>query len=237
MTRAEIKAYAKQKLHANFWPICGTVLVASIITGLSYVKPIYENGHIKGYTTYSFGWILYFVAVGLAFYLVKLLNDKKPEFKDIFHFSNDFLRCLGASILQIIFVVIGFILLIVPGIIFLLGFALVPYLMADEKYKDMKIMEILKKSREMMDGHRWDYFVFGLSFILWWMLVGVTFGIAAIYVIPYQQVATAKFLNDIKVKAEGGKTETKVEETKYCPQCGKEVKNGATFCSECGTKL
>ena len=236
MSRAEIKAWAKAKLHENFWPICGTVIVALILTNLGYYTYSYQDGVLTA-NGYSFGWILYFVTVGLAYYMVKLINNKNPEFKDLFHFGNDFLRCLGASILQIIFVFLWCLLLIVPGIIKLFGYALVPYLLADEKYKDMKVTDVLKKSQEMMNGHKWDYFVFCLSFILWFMLVGITFGIAIIYVGPYQQVACAKFLNDIKLAAEGEKVETKTVAPKFCPQCGKEVAENAEFCSECGTQL
>ena len=185
---------------------------------------------------YSIGWILYFVAVGLAYYMVKLINDKKPEFKDIFHFGSDFLRCLGASVLQIIFVFLWALLLIIPGIMKLFGYALVPYLLADEKYNDMRLMDILRKSQDMMRGHRWDLFVLGLSFILWWMLVGVTFGIAIIYVGPYQELTMAKFLNGIKEEAEGKKSDIMYEAV-FCPQCGTKHRKGAETCSECGTKL
>ena len=155
----------------------------------------------------------------------------------VFAFSSDFLKCLGACLLQGLFIFLWSLLFIIPGIIKALSYALVPYLMADEKYKDMKVMDILKKSQEMMYGHKGDYFVFGLSFILWWLLGIVTCGIAFFYVIPYQQVATAKFLNDIKLQAEGENPNAKKENVKYCPQCGKEQKKTAKKCSECGAEF
>ena len=43
-----------------------------------------------------------------------------------------------------------------------------------------------------------DLFILQLSFIGWYLLIGVTFGIAAIYVGPYVSAATANFYNSIK---------------------------------------
>ena len=236
MTREGIKEFAKVRLKENFWPILGASIVASIITSLSFTRVFHINGE-EYRIAITFGWIFYFVTVGMTYYLIKVIKDDKPEFMDIFHFSGDFLKCLGACLLQTLFILLWTLLLIIPGIIKAFGYVLVPYLLADEKYKDMKVTEILKKSQEMMKGHKADYFVFCLSFILWWLLGIITCGIAFIYVIPYQQVATAKFLNDIKEEAEGNKTGIKKEDVKYCPQCGKEHKKTAKKCSECGTKF
>lgn len=43
-----------------------------------------------------------------------------------------------------------------------------------------------------------DFFVFGLSFIGWGLLVAITFGLAAIYVIPYATTATALYYENLK---------------------------------------
>ena len=239
MSRQEIKAWAREKIKGEFWPLLGTILVASFLANFMISYPVYNSDTEKmTYVSISLGWLLYFVEVGLTYYLVKFITNQKHEFKDIFAFGKDFGRCLGASLLQIVFVFLWTLLLIVPGIIKALGYSLVPYLLADEKYKDMGVSDILRKSEEMMKGHKMDLFVFGLSFILWYLLGCVTCGIALFYLTPYQSVATAKFLNDIKTEAEGGtKTSTTRSEVKYCPQCGKEVKKNAKVCSECGTKF
>ena len=241
MSRQEIKAWAREKIKGEFWPLLGTILVASFLANFTISYPVYvSETESMTYINISVGWLLYFIQVGLTYYLVKFITDQKHEFKDIFAFGNDFGRCLGASLLQIVFVLLWTLLLIVPGIIKGLGYSLVPYLLADDKYKDMGVSDILKKSEEMMNGHKMDLFVFGLSFILWYLLGFVTCGIAFFYLTPYQNVATARFLNDIKTEAEGGSkasTTTRKTEVKYCPQCGKEVKKNAKTCSECGTKF
>jgi uncharacterized membrane protein len=50
----------------------------------------------------------------------------------------------------------------------------------------------------MMDGHKMEAFVLLLSFILWFFLIGITFGIAAIYVVPYLNATMVNFYNKIK---------------------------------------
>ena len=58
--------------------------------------------------------------------------------------------------------------------------------------------EALKESQRMMDGHKWELFVLGLSFIPWLLLVCVTFGIALLYVGPYMQVTYTNFYRTLK---------------------------------------
>ena len=54
----------------------------------------------------------------------------------------------------------------------------------------------------MMNGHKMDLFMLGLSFFGWYLLGVLTCGIAFIYVIPYVKTTTTKFLYDIKVQNE-----------------------------------
>ena len=49
-----------------------------------------------------------------------------------------------------------------------------------------------------MNGHKLEYFDLLVSFIGWYLLVIVTFGLAAFYVIPYVQQAKAEFYLELK---------------------------------------
>lgn len=202
MTRPEIKLWAKQKIKGE-WP---NILVASIITGIitglsipyghQYIPTDYGTFSINN--TIPIGFLFYFVQVGLVYYMVKFINGNKPSFNDLFKFKNDFARDLGTGILMIIFIALYTLLLIIPGIIKGFAYALVPYLLGDEKYNKLSPMEILKKSEEMMKGHKTDYLVLGLSFIGWYILACFTCGILLIWLIPYTQTAFTKFLYDVK---------------------------------------
>ena len=54
----------------------------------------------------------------------------------------------------------------------------------------------------MMDGHKWDMFVLGLSFLGWIILGSLTMGILDIfYVLPYMQATVAEAYKTIKEDA------------------------------------
>ena len=83
-------------------------------------------------------------------------------------------------------------LFVIPGIVKSLEYAAIPYLLAEDP--GMTQEEAFARSRELMDGHKLDYFVLGLSFIGWFLLGVLTFGILNIFwTNPYQYASQAEF--------------------------------------------
>lgn len=200
MTNSEIRQWAKEKIKGKVWQIFLVAVVAGILTGLSFTIRK-DNGDVN--QVISLGWLFYFVEVGFTYYMIKFITDQNAEFNDIFHFSSDFGRDLVVGLLQTIFVFLWTLLFIIPGIIKLFSYVMVPYLLADDKYKDLGYMDILRKSEEMMKGHRMDYFLLNLSFIGWHILaIMFTFGLLEIWIIPYQTTAATKFIYDLKSSEE-----------------------------------
>ena len=70
------------------------------------------------------------------------------------------------------------------------------YVLADNP--DFTARQAITKSRQIMKGHKMDFFILELSFFWWNILVSLTLGIAAIYVIPYKNATIANFYNSIK---------------------------------------
>lgn len=98
---------------------------------------------------------------------------------------------------------IGYILLIIPGIMIAFSLVMVGYLLADSKETNPgEARNIIRQSREMMNGYKMDYFIFELSFIGWYLLGAITFGIAYIYVIPYFTFANTLYYQRLKEKRE-----------------------------------
>ena len=87
-----------------------------------------------------------------------------------------------------------------PGIIKSLSYALTPYILAD--CPKMAATDALKVSMRMMKGHKWELFVFGLSFIGWILLSALTFGLLQIFfVMPYMNAAFAGYYSERKIAA------------------------------------
>ena len=98
--------------------------------------------------------------------MICFINDQPNKIEDLFKFSKDFVRDLLTSLVSGIFVTLWSLLLIVPGIIKKYAYSLVPFLLADEKFNDLDVMSVLKKSEELMNGHKMYFFVLQLSFIV-----------------------------------------------------------------------
>lgn len=100
--------------------------------------------------------------------------------------------------LKALFQFLWFLLLIVPGIVKTLSYAMVPYILAEDGV-DVKNTDAITMSREMMDGHKMRLFMLYISFIGWYILGALTLGILTVlYVEPYVQQTLALFYDDIK---------------------------------------
>ena len=56
-------------------------------------------------------------------------------------------------------------------------------------------------SKQMMDGEKWNTFVLQLSFIGWYLLCSITFGIGFIFLEPYVQATFAELYAALRAKA------------------------------------
>lgn len=80
------------------------------------------------------------------------------------------------------------------------SYAMVPYLTLDNQ--KMQPNEVITKSRELMNGHKMDLFLIELSFIFWILGIFFTFGLLALYAIPYIQLVHVLYYLDLKQKDE-----------------------------------
>lgn len=119
------------------------------------------------------------------------------EFMDIFVYGDIPGSANVAGVIgSLIGVYIIILLLIIPYSIIINAYAQSTFVLCE--YPDMSPMQCIRASKAMMKGRRWELFVLNLSFILWYLLVVVTFGIAIIYVGPYVSVTLANYYHRIK---------------------------------------
>lgn len=135
------------------------------------------------------------IAVGLAQMGIgmTMLNAVTGNLNDMYR-AIDALS-YGMTGFGALFILLGYVAMILPVIKGLSYFA-VPYLIGD--YPDLGMRECLNISKKIMHGHKWEMFVFNLSFLPWILLVSVTCGIAGIYVGPYLSVADAAYYDHVK---------------------------------------
>ena len=114
-------------------------------------------------------------------------------------FRRDYSRSVPTFLLKTILVnLLSAITLGIGGVILNYAYAMVPYLLRD--YPELGVREALRTSKQMMKGHKWDLFVLDLSFIGWFFVCILTFGIGVLWVIPYQETTRAAFYEDLKIE-------------------------------------
>lgn len=138
-----------------------------------------------------------FIQIGGAGFF---LNNRhgKAQVKDILAAFNTGYYKKNANILlkKNISVFLWSLLFIIPGIIKSLEYSMIPYILAE--YPDLDSEQVFALSKQLTDGRKWTIFLFNLSFILWYLLGGITLGLAIIFwVAPYVNAANAELYAQI----------------------------------------
>lgn len=205
MERSVLKSNAKAQLKGKWGLAIGTLLVGTIIlSGFSSAVGFIEP---KSNIPIILGWLIKIllggvITLGISKFVLNIaINKEEASFNDLFSGFNIYLKTLGLWIVMGLCIGIGILCLMVPGIIVALMFSQAFFILCEDNEKS--ISECLKESIEMMKGYKADLFVLGLSFIGWWILAAITFGIGALFVYPYQQVTFANFYLALKNRQAG----------------------------------
>lgn len=216
---------ARESLRGN-WPNAVLIsLVASLLGGISYTGPKLNisvdaaqhpasllhpiNPHLAGLLgltgVMAMGVMVLSVLVclviggavhvGYCRYQLNLLDRKQARFGDLFCFLDRFGTALLMQLLRSVIVFIGMLLFLIPGVIAGLGLSQAGYILAEDP--DYTASEALRRSWELMRGHKMDRFLLELSFLGWMILAGMTFGIGSLFLTPYMSAAFCSFYREL----------------------------------------
>lgn len=141
--------------------------------------------------------------LGLAFFFLTLARKQPADISQMFSGFNDFPRAFVAYLLMGIFVILWALLLVVPGIIAAIAYSQTYFILVENK--DLSALDAIRKSKQMMLGHKKKFFFLSLRFLGWFLLSVLTLGIGFLWSMPYFWVTMAKFYDDIKTPAEPAK--------------------------------
>ena len=215
MNRSELKEDAKAKLKGKYTDIITMFIIVAVITAVATCAGtwidqtlglIHEEVINFGYfeipykTTGLFSTLFAFIITGvigfgLVEYFLNISRGKEVNWKDIFNRKDMFVFYIILSLLVSLFACLWSLLFIIPGIIAAISYSLVFYLKLDNP--DLEYMDLIRKSKELMKGHKWEFFVLNLSFIGWALLVPFTLGILAFWLVPYIAVTECNFYNKL----------------------------------------
>ena len=213
--RQQVKEQAKQIMKRNYWKMFVVTLIASILTGekttiiervqdftsnnLSYdSQPIFYSSNFE-LIFYSFIsvasilGILYTIFIGNVIvvgkngYFIKN-HDENPELGEIFKgFKGNYLNVVKIMFLMDLKTLLWLLLFIIPGFVKAYEYSMIPYLLAENP--DLSADEAFSLSKQMTTGQKMNLFVLDLSFLGWYFLGFLCFGIGALFVKPYDVAA------------------------------------------------
>lgn len=136
------------------------------------------------------------VGLGYAKFNLSLFQEEEADVKQVFSERKRYKDCFVLYLLQIIYITIGSICLVIPGIIAFYAYSMAPYIMVENP--ELSAKEAMKASKELMKGNKWRLFCLSFSFIGWDILAALSFGIGHIVLCPYVEAAGAAFYRAIK---------------------------------------
>ena len=135
-------------------------------------------------------------ALGGAWVFLRIAKGEEVSVGNIFYGFEDLWAAIKAQFFMGLFILLWYLLLIIPGIIKTYAYSMTFYILAENK--GMPVLEAITLSKKMRDGQKMDLFRLFLSFIGWFILVLITFGIAGIWVYPYFYATITNFYLSVK---------------------------------------
>jgi len=206
----ELKSLAKNNLQGNWLLAILVCAVAWLLTdaftgnnGKEAAQYIWENGQLVKNASSSFNGLASLISFliggsinfGLAVYFLHLARNEETQFSDLFTGFQNFFKNFLLHLLITVFTILWFMLLIIPGFIALLKYSMAFYIIRDNP--DITPMEAIRRSSALMYGHKARLFFLLLSFIGWFILGIITFGLGFLYLYPYYNAAKANFYLDL----------------------------------------
>lgn len=187
----------------------------------------YDTSVVNNYSSYGYNFDLFdllsdstsywgggglvgsFFAVlfmGRMFSMLYCIRDSRytiNPIKDLFSAMNryDFFSLYITNLLTHIFTALWTLLFFIPGIVKGYSYSQAFFIYRDMADNDLtegkKVTDYITESRVLMNGHKGRLFWLDISFIGWYFVVGITFGIAGIWVTPYIAATKAAFYDDL----------------------------------------
>ena len=194
MNLSELKEDAKIKLNGKYGDAVTIVLLYSLLGTFSIrLSNLAFDNNFSFFVNII---IAIFFGLGYVSFFYKISKEEDTELNELWSKTNRFTTYFLTTLIADILIFLGTICFIVPGIILMLDYSMVYFIMLD--HEEYSASEILKKSRDIMNGHKLELFKLELSFIGWIILGIFTFGILYLWLIPYMKVSISNFYNKIK---------------------------------------
>ena len=196
MNNSEIIKETKSILKGNYNKVIVPFFLFAIISGVlqnqDIISSIYSNYGVFSGAVYSVLVLVVgsVIAVGLASFSLSIIEGQ-IDINKLKYGLSIVNKAFIFYVLYIVIVVLGFICLIVPGIILSLMFSQVYYILC--KDPEIGVIDAFKKSAAMMNGHKWQYFKLSLRYGFYFFLSIFTLFIWTLWLFPQMYTSYALF--------------------------------------------
>lgn len=206
LNRPAIKAEAKSFIgqNARWWKMTLATIAIYLISGgfsiyvnITTVINRDDPSTTVGYSSSIITLLLIPFTIAASGYYLNHIRGFNPEWKSLYKEGIDnYGSYLVTGVLVNVFTFLWSLLFVVPGIIKSLAYSQANYVIHDNPR--LKGKEAIEISKRMTNGFKGDLFSMYLSFIGWYILVGLTGGILSIYVTPYVETTAAMYYENLK---------------------------------------
>jgi hypothetical protein len=196
----EVLQHAWNVFKPDWATLVFTLFLSRVIAGIpSYIPAVLLAARVirpntpEYWTTYGICSVIgLFVTAFFQVGLVKIWTDAArgvtPQFADLFGGGRRYFAMLGAMVLFILSVLVGYIFLIVPGIIVALGLAFTYFFVVDQ---NMGPIDALGASWQATKGHKGNLFLFFLVCGLLWVAGVFACCVGVLVAFPVTMIAMA----------------------------------------------
>jgi uncharacterized membrane protein len=189
MTNLDIIRKSRDLLNGKWLISIAVVFIYSLLTG--------SPSNIDN----NFSIIVFIIGgaltLGLYIYFLNIIRGKDAGIEDLFDGFKKFAQSTLAFILMTIIIILGFILLIIPGVVLICGLSQTFFIIADDE-TNISGIDAMKKSWEMMDGYKLKFFLLNLIH-MGMVILGILMLVVGIfYMLPIIYASLALFYDELK---------------------------------------
>jgi uncharacterized membrane protein len=213
MKNKEIKQQARLRLKGQW----GTAALFTLLfSSIFYIIPLIIEVNLSGgwsawlnqpadelngptFSTFIITLVLLPLYIGYLWtFLSVIRTGEKINVSSLFQAFSEistYVKILGTYLVMMVYLILWSLLLLIPGIIKAFSYSQTYFVLKD--HPDIGINAAIKKSRKLMDGYKWKFFVLQLSFLGWGILCVLSLGIGFFWLAPYMSASYAAFYNDL----------------------------------------
>ena len=191
-SKGEAVRYGWGKMRENLGFFIGLIIVATLISFFfSGFAGLFDKRLPSLSLIFNIGSFIFSIFIEIVFIkaTLNICDGDRAHMDDSLFFSLPlFFKFLLASVLYSLIVTVGFLLLIVPGIYFMIKYQFVLYLIVD---KNMDVAQAFSMSSQITNGVKWQLFFFDLLIGIIILAGFLFFGVGIFAALPTALVAVA----------------------------------------------